>query len=354
MSDLTDAAARPTTNGVIALRNLQAQITGLETQVGVGRRTPAQQADLIDLLLLRGQLLGCIADYECADALAEALVQAVPTSGLAYLSRARTHATFHRFAVALADLDAAAQLGVKPSMLADERAAIFQALGRYDEALVIRRNRVACRSDFATLGALAVLQAERGEVAEAEALFSAGRGRYQNVSPFPIALLDFQRGAMWLAQGDLPTARSWFDAARERVPDYAPAQGHLAEVEAALGDHQAAINRLRPLAACADDPEYAAQLAALLREEGQIQEAQQWRARAAARYAELIERHPSAFADHAAEFWLTVGGDADRAVHLARQNLTIRPTPRAQALLQCAVQASSRQSPNHPLPEFIG
>lgn len=41
------------------------------------------------------------------------------------------------------------------------------------------------------------------------------------------------------------------------VPAYAPAQGHLAEVDAALGAAGAAIDRLRPLAVSSDDPEYA-------------------------------------------------------------------------------------------------
>ncbi|WP_459181366.1 hypothetical protein [Streptomyces sp.] len=56
-------------------------------------------------------------------------------------------------------------------------------------------------------------------------------------------------------------------------------------------------------------------------------EAECWRAQAAARYDELLTRHPEAYADHAEEFWLTVGGDPERALRLARQNLMLRPTP---------------------------
>jgi hypothetical protein len=37
------------------------------------------------------------------------------------------------------------------------------------------------------------------------------------------------------------------------VPAYAPALGHLAEVDAALGALNAAIDRLRPLAVSSDD-----------------------------------------------------------------------------------------------------
>lgn len=55
---------------------------------------------------------------------------------------------------------------------------------------------------------------------------------------------------------------------------------------------------------------------------------------------ELIARHPEAYADHAAEFWLSVGGDPRRALRLARQNLTFRPTPRAHALVNRAMHQS--------------
>jgi tetratricopeptide (TPR) repeat protein len=335
MSDLAYDTELSTTSGVIALVNLQVQIDGLESQTAV-----AQRAELIDLLSLRGHVLGRIADVEHATALAEQLVCDAPADGLAFLARARTRATFHRFAEALADLNTADLLGSDRVSLNAERAAIFQALGRYDEALTLRQNAVERQPDFAALGALAGLQAERGQVAEAERLFAEGRRRYQGVSPFPVALLDFQRGLMWLEQGDLPAARAWFDAAQGHVPAYAPALGHLAEVDAALGEREAAISRLRPLAVSSDDPDYAAQLAGLLTETGQTQEACRWHTRAAARYDELMARHPAAFADHAAEFWLTTGADGQRALQLARQNLEIRQTPRAHALFHRAAQAS--------------
>jgi tetratricopeptide (TPR) repeat protein len=333
MIGLTDATEPVTTSGVIALSNLQGQIEGLESQAATGRLVTAQGANLIDLLSLRGQILGRIADYERAAALAEQLVHAAPGDGLAFLARARTRATFHRFAEALADLDTAEQLGSERVSLNAERAAIFQALGRYDEAFTLRENAAEHRPDFATLGALAGLQAERGQVAEAESLFNEGRRRYQGVSPFPVALLDFQRGLMWLEQDDLDAAQVWFDAARRRVPAYVPALGHLAEVEAALSKYEAAISRLRPLAVSSDDPEYAGLLADLLSKTGQAHEAGQWRSKAAARYDQLMKCYPAAFADHAAEFWLTAGADPQKALQLARQNLEIRQTPRAYALV---------------------
>ena len=83
-----------------------------------------------------------------------------------------------------------------------------------------------------------------------------------------------------------------------------------------------------------DDPDYSASLARILREAGRVQEAVEWCRKAAARYDELTARHPEAFADHAAEFWLNVGNDAARALELARLNFEVRDTPRARSLLE--------------------
>jgi hypothetical protein len=152
---------------------------------------------LIDLLILRGHVLGRIADYEHAAELAGQLVRDTADDGTALLARARTRATFHRFADALADLQAAQERGADRATLAAERAEILQATGSHAEAGELHRSAAKRRPGFATLGALAVFHAERGEVAEAEGMFAAARGRYQGTSPFPVASLDFRRGLMW-------------------------------------------------------------------------------------------------------------------------------------------------------------
>jgi hypothetical protein len=123
------------------------------------------------------------------------------------------------------------------------------------------------------------------------------------------------------------------------VPAYAPALGHLAEVDAALGARDAAIDCVRPLAGSSDDPEYAASLAGLLTDAGRPQEAEQWRISAAARYDELVLRHPEAFSDHAAEFWLTVGGDRPRGLQLVERHREDRRTARSHAVLRRATPA---------------
>ncbi|MEV6118787.1 hypothetical protein AB0L59_41600 [Streptomyces sp. NPDC052109] len=345
-----------TTSGTIAVMNLHAQIDGLAVRLsrtatgeaqGVRSAVP-QGAALIDLLNLRGHLLGRVADYERAAELAERLVHVAPEDGTALLARARSRATLHRFAEAAADLSAAGRSGADATALDAERAVILQALGCHADAMALIRTAAERKSSFTTLGALAVLQADRGEVTEAERLFDEARSHYQGTSPFPLAQLDFRRGVMWHREGDIEAARSCYEAARCRVPRYVPALGHLAELELLSGSAHTAVELLRPLTRSSDDPEYAAHLATALHTVGRVHEAKQWRERAAARYDELVLRHPEAYADHAADFWLGVGADTGRGLELALQNLAFRQTHRAQALFQRAVLAQNRVAQTAP------
>ena len=337
---LDDITLVPATDGTIALLNLKAQIDGLEPDVRHGHASIESRIGLIELITLRGLILGHIADYERAEEIAEQLVRDETTNATAFVARARTRAVFHRFTDALGDVDRAERLSLDREATCRERAAILQALGRYDEAMAIREEAADRRASFENLAALVGVHAERGEIDAAERMYAESRRRFRGVSPFPLALLDFQLGLMWMNQGRLDDARTSFDAARRRVPAYAPAQGHLAEVEAALGEIESAVACLCSLAVSSDDPDYAAQLARILRDAGRSDESRHWCRLAGARYDELVACHPEAFADHAAEFWLAAGANPKKALRLARMNVEVRKTPRAYALLAHAVAAT--------------
>ena len=305
----------PTTSGAIAVVSLHAQIgslTAAAARTTSGWSAPQGAAEmagaaeellvLIDLLTLRGHVLGRIADYEQAQDLAEWLVCNAPSDPTALLARARTRATFHRFDEAAADLDCAETAGLDQATLHAERAVIRQALGDHAQAQALYDSAAQRPPGFATLAALAVLHAEGGNPAEAEPLFAEARRRYRGTSPFPVASLDFRHGLMWLRAGDLPTAYAWFDASRRRVPAYAPVLARLADIDMTRGAHETAVARLSPLASSSDDPEYAAALAHALTATGRLREAGQHLATAAARYEQLAWSHPAAYADHAADF----------------------------------------------------
>jgi tetratricopeptide (TPR) repeat protein len=332
-------AERPLTDGTIALLNLSTQIDALELQIRLGGSTVDVRVGLVDLISLRGLILGRIADYEKAEEIADQLVRDVPNDAGALVARARTRAGFHCFNDALIDIDHAERLSLDTETANSERAGIFQALGRYDEALALREETARHRPTFENVAALVSLYAERDEIDAAERQYAQSRSQYRGVSPFPLALLDFQMGHMWMEKDRLHDARRSFDAARRRVPAYAQAQGHLAKVEAELGEIDSAIVTLQSLAASADDPDYAAQLARILVDAGRDVECRPWIWLAAERYDELLVRHPEAFVDHAAEFWLGAGADPDKAFRLATVNLGVRNTPRARSLLARAVAA---------------
>lgn len=335
MAVMADAGPM-TTAGTIAVRNLEARIDGQVARAAEGRLSIGERAERVELIALRGHVLGRVADAELAADQADELVSQAPTDARSFVARARTSGVFHRFTSALTDLDTAAAFGADRVELDAERAGIYQALGRDDEALAILRPAVDRHPDFGVRAALAGLHGERGEMDEAEHWFGAATRSYHSTSPFPLATLELKRGRLWMEHDDLRRARAWCDAAVRRLPVYVPAQGQLAEIEAALGEPAAALARLRTLALASDDPDYATQLARILRDAGRTEEAQAWRDRAEARYDELLARHPEAFADHAAEFWCTIGGDRGRALRLARQNLALRPTARARELVRRA------------------
>jgi tetratricopeptide (TPR) repeat protein len=322
------------TDGGIAVLNLQAQIDGLE-----GHGTSAEAATLIDLLILRGLILGRISDYERAAQIADCQIGAATTDAAAYVARARTRAVFHRFTDALDDLDQADRISPQDIAAKRERAAILQALGHYHEALATYET--ADRAEQFEQAAALGFWAERGETDTAQHFYLEGLCSYRGVSPFPLAPLDFQLGVMWMRKDRLSEARACFEAAVRRIPAYVAAQGHLAEVDADLGEPEAAIARLTPLAISSDDPDYAAQLARILGEMGRREESVAWRRMAAARYDELTAAHPAAFADHAAEFWLGAGNDPAKGLRLAEFNLRVRRTPRASDLLAQALEANT-------------
>jgi tetratricopeptide (TPR) repeat protein len=151
-----------TTAGVIAMGNLEAHIEGLTRQATRGSLTGDGWGELVELTALRGHVLGRVDDAERAASLAEELVERALRDPRSLLARARMAAFFHRFSAALADLEAAAVLGLDRRLLDEERAVVYQAVGRYGEAIALHRQALARQRDFRTLGALAGYDAERG------------------------------------------------------------------------------------------------------------------------------------------------------------------------------------------------
>lgn len=320
--------ARGTTDGAIALANLD----GLIAQA-------AGEPGAIDLLLLRGQFL---ADHETLDRVA-ALTEPYATTAGDLLQRARARSAAHRFDDALADLDAAARAGAAPDAVRRQRASVRVALGRATEELAGLRAEATRRPGFASHCALALGEAAVGHIEAADALYATALRELDTTSPFPAASVWFARGLMWSEQaGDARRGAAMYAEALRAVPGYVPANLHLAELESARGDTAAAIERLERGVAASRDPEGLALLGVLHRRRGDEARGLEEIARARRRFDELLERHPLAFADHAAEFFLGAGADPESALHWARVNLLARETRRAYTLAIRSAQQARR------------
>src|SRR5262249_36554734 len=126
-------------------------------------------------------------------------------------------------------------------------------------------------------------------------------------------------------------------------PEFVTANVHLAELEAARGDAGAATARLERVTAGSRDPEALAALGVLHARAGEPARGGCEILLARERFESLLDRHPEAFADHAAEFYLGPGEDPERAWILARANLSLRVTDRAVTLALRAAWATRRQ-----------
>ena len=323
------------TSGGLALDNLDAQIDSFEKR----QADRSVRAGLVELLLSRGQFLGKIADYERAASIAEQMVVEMPDDALGYQTRAGTHSTFHRFDLALADLDHAEKLGIPSSKLTSARAAILSATGRYDEAWALRPKDESLMtvSELANAGFLA---GDMGSYAEADRLLDKARDKYVDVSPFPLSFFDATQAALCERRGDEARAQRYYQRALSLLPQYAKAAAHLAAISRA----DDAIAMLEPLTKTSDDPEVDVRLADALRLAGRTDEAKEHLDKAIARYDDLLKKYPEAFADHAAAMWLGEARDPKRALPLAELNVHVRQTSEAYELLLSSALAAGDAS----------
>jgi tetratricopeptide (TPR) repeat protein len=326
-----DVIALPveTTSGVIAIANLDEQIS----QLGA-------EAEVVELLLARARFLG---DYEALDRACTITEGRSETRG-ELLRRARTRSAVHRFAEALADVAAAERLGAKAEATAGLRSSILVATGRAADVIPRLEAELLSQPGFASRCALAGAYAAVGRLTDAEGLYVAALADLDTTSPFPYAWVYFARGLMWAEQGrDAARGEELYAKAISYLPQFAGAAIHLAELEVARGEVASAIVRLERVVASSNEPEALALLGQLHARMGDPERGRRESALAKQRYDSLLARQPLAFADHAAEFYLGVGADAERALVLAEQNLANRETDRALALAIKAAWAAGRQ-----------
>jgi tetratricopeptide (TPR) repeat protein len=241
------------TSGPIAVANLSALVESLELRRAESATFENLEA-LSTVLFLRGDLFGRIVDHDRAEEVAN---EAIALSGAAralYI-HARLSGRFHRSG---ALLDRALAAGHPRHEIDIERAALLQATGRYEDALVLREKLANGDPGIHTLGALASLLAEMGQWVAAESSYAAALDADSGVSPLPCSQVLFEWGVSAMRRGDLDRAEAIFVELEAILPAHVPGRGHRAEVALARGKLDFAMTLVAPLLEISDDPEYRA------------------------------------------------------------------------------------------------
>jgi tetratricopeptide (TPR) repeat protein len=327
-----DSECFQTTDGEIAIINLNSARLRSWSRFYQDPQRPGAAETVLEHEQLTAQFASDLSALSRLEVFAEQLGQLDSSSPRTKLIQAQIASALHRFSDARHHL-AQANLGGTPS--ADVKRILLnvdQACGSHlEEVLDERRRIVATSGRFEDRVALGALLADVGEFNNADEICRQALREYQDVSPFPVAWICFQLGMLWgelAPEPQLARAEHWYRRAVVSLPCYVRARVHLAEICSATGRASEAEATLRP-ALASGDPEVSWRLADVLHTERRVDEAASHLQAARSGFEALLDKHLLAFADHGAEFYISIGGDPSRALELAQINLANRPTLRA-------------------------
>lgn len=329
-----------TTNGEIALNNLNAQIEHWRSTNKVDDSaaiSSARREGLIYALTTRAPLRLRTEDFGDALTLAQDWAQRQPDAPESWLALAHAQAALHGFAAARKSLQQARNAGAPAARVDAALCSIERATGHYDKALQCAQKRVQQRENTQSLGHLAGVLGDRGSYAQAAEMFDKAWKSYPDPSPFVPAWLALSEAKMWMAAGKPELAASLLAQTLKRLPQHIGMQVEYAVALHELGQHEAAISVLRPLLDETSDPDVPNLMAIWLEAE---EEAGPLAQRAAKGYAQRMQNYPAAYAAHAVEYWLGPGNDPAKALELARFNLEAGASVNALALLANTADAA--------------
>ncbi|HEY1549188.1 MAG TPA: tetratricopeptide repeat protein [Kofleriaceae bacterium] len=292
----------------------------------IDQRIELHKANPHDELAYLGQRAaarGRLEDYQAMLAISADWVAKSPNDSDAWLARAHALAAVHQFADARAALAHASGEGVD-----DESTALDEATGKRDRSLAARASLAKIRPNAVTITLYVASLALAGKFAEARALIPKAAVLAANNPPDLFAWMYFQWGRVYEQQGDLASARAFYEASHARMPSI-EATAHLIAAQLATGQPDAA-KRLVAETLKTDPHPSILELAVAV---GLAPVAD-----AKAAWDRYVAALPTAFADHAARFYLKV--DPKHALELARQNLANRDTPEARSLVVEAALAA--------------
>jgi tetratricopeptide (TPR) repeat protein len=331
----------PTTSGEIAWANLEDQIKELTRLLGPDPKEAPSIRILAAQKNLHGRVRGDLDELDESIKLTTRYIE-LEKSPDAYLERASRQTALHRFKEAKADVEEARKKGASADAIAAVQAELDWNAGNYDPATVYFRAMRTKGANYGTLLREAILNLELGKYEDADRGFEAAEDLVTDTSPFPVAHLDMLRGIQKQKQGQFAAAVAFFREAVRRLPQHVGASEHLAETLHFMRKDDEATKLYEEITKTSNDPEFMAQLASLYRAQNKTKEADALRAKALARYDELIKKYPEAMYWHGSEFFLGEGKNPKRAVELLKKNLDLRPNATSQTALAKALLANGQ------------
>lgn len=320
------------TDGYIAIHNHEGV---LERCWHVILEQPSRKGtleQLIDEENKRIQFLGDLEALGRLELLTTELLKSRPEDPQIYIAAAQVSSAAHLFSEAGHYLSRARELGGDENQISRIQLTIDQATWENLTDVLNKRQLIAEQNpDLSNYVPLGALQAEIGLYAQAHESYLKALSSYQDLSPFPLAWTCFQLGMLWgeiMPEPDLKIAATWYSQAIQYLPQYVHARVHLSEIYLEWGRLEDALNLLEPIKDI-KDPEINWRKGQILEAQNKLEESKVCFAHADQLYQSLLDKHPAAFADHAAEYYLSSGANPALAFELAQLNFQIRPTLRA-------------------------
>ncbi len=327
-----------TTQGDIYLGNLNSRIqslTHLATRPA-NSQNPEHQLLLASSLFHRYRITGVFDDVGQAQMyLSKALNN--QRSDAALILQASIFSALHEFDQALSTLKKITIHPYQPAQIL--KAEIYLAQGFYD--LAKAEIRSIASTDVPSLALQANLEIEKGNLDYSLQLFNQAQQKYNRTNPLTLAWLQVQMGIALLRNQRIEEAQTFFQSAQRRLPAYYLATEHLAESELILENLPAAEKLYSSVSQQTGNPEFYAMLAKTQQQLGQNSAATNNLQVAEKGYLQLLQTHPQAFAQHAAQFFYDTG-NLTKALHLAELNLQNRQNIHSWLLLSQISKALSQ------------
>ncbi len=308
-------------------------------------RHPNDPQKLATLAACHLELLNLDADLGHVVMAERLLSRAIDVADTAALRRQRAAARrrLHRFADASADLESALRLA--PDDLETKRALEWgRHAGRArDAAEALLATPADEPKGFEEHRREAMRLFRLGRFEEADQRLRQGHDATQSVHPATVAGIELQRGLLRLRTGRHDDANRFFRAAYTRLPQYGVVVEHLAESEALLGRHAAALKLYGTAVKQTRRPEAMAGRARVLRSLKRADEAARGLHAADKRWRQLLPRFGVAVARPAVRFWLEDLPRPADALRWSEAALTNARDPESM-LLTARARAAARES----------